>query len=303
MAPSPTTPPLSPSLNLLALFHRETQHHPRVSLLNLGTILHIVSLIMEDYLRPASPDLAVTEEGCRNELTLSNSDSSALSTVENSKDIFHQNANARPGKCTAWTNEKHSSYLDSLEGSFVNQLHHSMGLLAWCSDSSQQLPANNRSSYDQFTVLQGGCWQKINFERNQPLLDAADDSHVILDSPWIHHFRCTGKSRTIASAGSQQHRMLHSKGTPLGGKRTFSHGFVTSLGQLPVCHQYYQDSVGSITEISDQNFVDEDGEEKSGNLSMGKRLKTAAADVSSKDQIVPCGKFHKTDISNVGNAS
>ncbi|KAA8545872.1 hypothetical protein F0562_020677 [Nyssa sinensis] len=241
---------------------------------------------MEDNLRrvvpPASPDLALTE-GCRNELTLSNPDSSALSTVENSKDVFHHNPN---GQCTAWTDEKHSLYLDSLEASFVNQLQHSIGLLAWCSDSSQQLPANSRSSCDQFTVLRGGCWQKIKFERNQPLLDAAADSHVIPDNPWIHHFICTGKSRTIASAGSQQHRMLYSKGTLLGGKRTLSQGLVTSLEQLPICHQYYQDSIGSITEISDQNFVDEDGEDKSGNFSIGKRLKTAAADVSSKDRVL-----------------
>uniref|UniRef100_A0A5B7ALE7 Cold regulated protein 27 n=1 Tax=Davidia involucrata TaxID=16924 RepID=A0A5B7ALE7_DAVIN len=260
---------------------------------------------MEDNLRPevqpASPDLAVTD-GCRNELTPSNSVSSAL-TVENSKDMSHQNVNAIPGQCTTWTDEKHSLYLDSLEASFVHQLHHSMGLLAWSSDSSRQLPVNSRSSSDQFTVLRDGCWQKINFERNQPLLDAAADSHVFLDSPWIRHFRCAGKSRTIASADLQQHRTLCTKGAPLRGKRAFSHGLATSLEQLPVCHRCYQDSAGSITEVSDQNFVDEDQEEKLSSLSMAKRLKMAAANASSKDQIVPCEKFRITDISNVRNAS
>ncbi|KAA8536202.1 hypothetical protein F0562_028680 [Nyssa sinensis] len=235
---------------------------------------------MEDNLRPevqpAFSDLVVTE-GCRNELTPSNSASSAL-TVENSKDIFLQNANAIAGKCTAWTNEKHRLYLDSLEASFVNQLQHSMGLLAWCSDSSRQLPVNSCTSSDQvrhlqFTVLRDGCWQKINFEQNQPLLDVAADSHVFLDNPWICHFRCAGKNCTIASADLQQHRTLCSKVTPSRGKRAFSPGLATSLEELPVCHRCNQDTAGSITEVSDQNFVDEDQEEKSRTSTMAKRLK------------------------------
>ncbi|XP_059652879.1 cold-regulated protein 28 [Cornus florida] len=247
---------------------------------------------MGENLRPwmssAPPDL-----GCINELTRSNSDSFSL-THENLKDICNQNAYGRPGHCTAWTDGKHSLYLDSLEASFVHQLHQSKGLLAWCSaqntcdpNLSCQLPSNTCNSSDQFMVRQGGCYRKIKFERNQPALD----SHVNLNGSQMHNFGCTGKSHTIAPANLQKRRRLCGEETSLRGKGTFSDRLVASLEQLPICHQYHLDSVGSITEVSDQNFVDEDREEKSSSLSMAKRLKTAAADTSSKDQIVPQSRF------------
>lgn len=36
-----------------------------------------------------------------------------------------------------WTDEKHSSYLEQLEASFVKQLHQSISLLAQCSNHNE----------------------------------------------------------------------------------------------------------------------------------------------------------------------
>ncbi|WP_224642587.1 hypothetical protein, partial [Vibrio vulnificus] len=74
---------------------------------------------------------------------------------------------------TEWTDEKHSLYLKSMEASFVNDLYNSFNLLGYRLDhpsdpnfSRRKLTAS-RASSGQFKVLQRGCWEKINFERNR----------------------------------------------------------------------------------------------------------------------------------------
>ncbi|KAE9452597.1 hypothetical protein C3L33_15501, partial [Rhododendron williamsianum] len=58
-----------------------------------------------------------------------------------------------------------------------------------------------------------------------------------------------------------------------------------SLGLLSSHSEYSdQDAVGNIAEVSDQNFMDEDQEEKSLSLSRPKGLKMDAADSSTNDQ-------------------
>ncbi|XAR59448.1 hypothetical protein NMG60_11015290 [Bertholletia excelsa] len=199
---------------------------------------------MEDNFWPAEPDLAVAE-GCRNELTPTDSDSSSV-TVDNSKHFSRESANDRPHM--AWTNEKHNSYLGALEASFVKQLHHSLGLFFNHSEQStfepgpfKELPVNTNNFSD----------EKINFEK-------------------------------CHASASQECKIFHSEGLPLRGKRIFSHGY-PSVGQKCACHKAPQDAI----EVSDQNFVDEDREENSDNLSLAKRLKMVAADTSTEDQMVP----------------
>lgn len=51
----------------------------------------------------------------------------------------------------------------------------------------------------QSVVLRDGSWQKINFERNVPVLDSTADSQVVLRSPWIRHFTSSGKRRCVRS--------------------------------------------------------------------------------------------------------
>ncbi|KAE8007980.1 hypothetical protein FH972_004533 [Carpinus fangiana] len=246
--------------------------------------------------------------GCGSELTRTSSDSSAI-TADTCKEPSRHCGNARMGQLTEWTDQKHSLYLDSLEASFVTNLQRSMCLRGLCSQdnvrgtySPEEPRIKTRNSSDEFMVLRDGRWQKINFERNDNLLDSTADSHVVLGSPWIRHFTSSGKRRTERSLYVQEHGVLHHEGTHLKGNLTFASGSSRGLD--------HQGSFGGTTEISDQNFVDEDQGEKSSCASMVKRLKTSAADASRSDQVltkrnfvVPLGKFHTTDVSTADNAS
>ncbi|KAK1560961.1 hypothetical protein Q3G72_032849 [Acer saccharum] len=169
-----------------------------------------------------SSDPGAMEEGCRRELTRTYSDSSDI-TVESS----HQTANARPGQAAGWTNDKHNAYLNSLEASFVQQLHHlrsSIGLHGRCSQenisgpcSSQLLSANTRYSSDQ-----DGNRLKIKFEVNETLFDDAADSHGMLESPRICHFTSVGKLQTSTSFDALEHNALSDEGVHSRDNSTFS---------------------------------------------------------------------------------
>ncbi|XP_057966286.1 cold-regulated protein 27 [Malania oleifera] len=257
---------------------------------------------LEQDVTPPAPDLGETED-CRTELGRTSSVSSSL-TIDNLNRGFPQNENARPGWSTEWTDEKHNSYLNSLEATFVNELHRSMGLLAWCSQepNSYQLSADTPNSSHQFTVHQDGCWQKINFERNHSPLDGTVDSHVILKSPWVCHFRSIGKRRAVTYPYLQEHCASCSEVTHQIGKETLSCAATRRSEQLPASHLCHKVSIGDIAEVSGQNFIDEDQTERSSNNSVVKRSKTAAADANSKDKVVPYRKFHTKEASTTGNA-
>ncbi|XP_039040337.1 cold-regulated protein 28-like [Hibiscus syriacus] len=175
-----------------------------------------------------------------------------------------------------WTNEKHSSYLEFLEASFVKQLHYSMSLRGchpqeemWEPCRTQQLPAEVHNSCHQFSGLQDGCYQKSN----DPLLDSTADSSDIWESP-LHRFTSAGKSSTETFALSRE-TVLPNGGTYLRSNTT-----------LGCC----------TTEASDQNFVDEDQREKTSRVSGAKRLKmTTMHDASTEELHLP--KVQRTILS------
>ncbi|XP_077213585.1 cold-regulated protein 27-like isoform X2 [Tasmannia lanceolata] len=169
-----------------------------------------------------------------------------------------------------WTDEKHSLYLNLIEASFVEQLHNYdyrlMDSNGWQSRKQKLLDsksspsnANSRSSSGQFKVLRRGFWEKHNFEKAQTQLDTGNESRVLLANPWIQHFRSasSGKGLEVTSVDLQE----NSETVHLGGRKneTTTSGVPTSSKQHPACYSsmHRQDSVGSITEVSDQNFVDE----------------------------------------------
>ncbi|GMJ05599.1 hypothetical protein HRI_004229000 [Hibiscus trionum] len=209
---------------------------------------------------PASDPLA-----CLNELTQMSSDSSASGvTIVSFRD---PTANATPGETMVWTNEKHSSYLEFLEASFVKQLHYSMSLRGchpreemW-EPCPRQLPAEVHNSSHQFSALQDGCNQKDN----DPLLDSTADSIDIWESP-LHHFTSAGKRSTEMFPLSRETVVAD------GGTYRKSN---TTVGRCT-------------TEVSDQNFVDEDQREKTSRVSRVKRLKmTTMHDASTKELHLP----------------
>ncbi|XVF67581.1 hypothetical protein PTKIN_Ptkin10aG0132400 [Pterospermum kingtungense] len=223
-------------------------------------------------------------QACVTELTRTNSDSSGsgLSFID-------PTANARPGQDMVWTNEKHNSYLEFLEASFVEQLHCSWSMRGchpqkemWELCPTPQLFARAHNSSHQFSVLKDGCCQKTNYERNDPLLESTADSSDILGSPSLHQSTSTCKN-TSATFSVPRETVLPNDGI-----------FLRSNTNLAGC----------TTEVSDQNFVDEDQREKTGCASGAKRLKKKAMlDSSSNSQVVPLGKSNLVDDSIMSNAS
>ncbi|KAK4378435.1 hypothetical protein RND71_000297 [Anisodus tanguticus] len=141
---------------------------------------------MEESYRWSSPD------NCPNELTRSNSGASS------SKDTLLQSGNATTDKHMGWTNEKHNTFLDCLEASFVKQLHRSMALRAGsvelnksCSNSSEKLSAHVNKASEQLPFLHNGCWKKIKKTvRKPPVVYIAADFHDCLKylrSDGYHH--------------------------------------------------------------------------------------------------------------------
>lgn len=230
------------------------------------------------------------------ELTPTISDEPSALSVDTSRDCLHQNTNATPEEPMKWTDKKHSLYLNNLEASFVvNQLHSSTNSLGWHSQQAHdlnvtgKLPTKTCSSHDQFTVLHSGCWKKNFFKRNGSPLNYAADSQVILENSWICRLRSAGKRRIVTSSDIDEQRVPYNDGFHVSEKRNSSSRLATCPEQFyKLCHQ---DSVDSITEVSDQNFEDEEQENKSSSSFVAKRFKMDAADASCNDKVVPSGKL------------
>ncbi|KAG4931632.1 hypothetical protein AAZX31_17G229500 [Glycine max] len=176
-----------------------------------------------------------------------------------------------------WTDEKHSMYIKSIEASFVNQLY----------DSKQM-----KTSYDpattsgQFKVLRGGCWQKINFERVNPQTSRINQCHDLTENPWIQHYRSSSKQRSIAVSSLQESVTTTSKVVDLGQRK----GVPSGSGHLHLCESRvcHKDMLYSDTEMSDQNFVDEEVKGKKQNKkSKVKRQRSLISDAQDNDQMVP----------------
>ncbi|MCL7024537.1 hypothetical protein MKW94_018841 [Papaver nudicaule] len=227
------------------------------------------------------------------------------STGQNSEDlvqndrIVSQEIQMAEPLATEWTDEKHRLYLSSMEASFVKQLYnldsYSTDLLRGRERNKLDLNSSRRSnansSSGQFKVLRGGNWQKINFERAQPQLDIADETRALPKNQWIQHFGSGGKHREVSSASlqddcapSSQAHMREQKMVSCGVTTSSIHFFAGPK------RLYHQDSMESNTEVSDQNFDDEDY--KNAPISIKckvKRKKCVVTSNSAKDQVVPSG--------------
>ncbi|KAG4168439.1 hypothetical protein ERO13_A12G023800v2 [Gossypium hirsutum] len=227
------------------------------------------------------PAPSLHPQACVPELTQTNLDfSDSGVTIESFRD---PTPIAQLGQTMVWTNEKHNTYLDSLEASFVKQLHYSkslhgchpqVGMREPCLFPQQ--PAGHNSSH-QFSILQDGCGQKINYESNDPLLESTADSDAVLGSPWLHHFRSNTNFYCKSAVNSKHNPIVNS------------------------CNH----SLDSCTaEVSDQNFVAKDHGEKISYASGAKRMKMMTVrDASSDSQVAPVGNLHTIDDSIISNIS
>ncbi|WCJ35422.1 cold regulated gene 27 [Euphorbia peplus] len=216
----------------------------------------------------------------------------SVSSGADSGHFPHQDLTMEESMCTEWTNEKHSLYLKSMEASFVNQLYDSMDLLGLQMPkemSDRQGQYNASTSSGQFKVLRGGSWKRVNFQKAESQVNVKNESHEILTNPWIQHFKPARKSKVTpleSDASLCQANNLSEKKSASSGRANFSkHSYP--------CHD--DDLVGCDTEVSDQNFVDEDIKtEKKKSICSSKRLKTrtnagAAVRQSADDKIY----YHK----------
>lgn len=122
----------------------------------------------------------------------------------------------------------------SVNISFVSVLSHAN---SWC---TSLISVSNF----QLVVPRDGCWQKINFERDDPVLDSTADSHAVLGSPCIRDFTSSGKRRYESSADFQEHGVLCQERTHLK-EENISYGSSRRLGLHSVFHLSQQDLVGS----------------------------------------------------------
>ncbi|KAG2318650.1 hypothetical protein Bca52824_011863 [Brassica carinata] len=202
--------------------------------------VNIVSLEMDRDAEPSGES--------QSESTLSNSPESVL-TVESSHGAAESKKLDESGG-GGWTNEKHNSYLEYLESSFVKQLYSLLGREEAQRDSRTRdvQQSNSEKSSDQFTVLQNGCRQKVNFGKKRPHLET-----------------------------SPRQNPENPSGIDKGFTRT---SMRTSLG-----HEHPGQSTA---EASGQNFREEIGEKGCNSRVSRKRRREANYDDSSlNDQVVP----------------
>ncbi|KAJ6818158.1 uncharacterized protein M6B38_407445 [Iris pallida] len=169
-----------------------------------------------------------------------------------------------------WTNKKHSLYLDNMEASFVNQLYNrenrSNDLVRWLSRTktctNKYVPDPENQTFGQFKVPPRDCWDKVKFKRMASEDDIRKHSHPLSKNLWIQHFR-------PSSASNEPH--LSS---------------ANEMDNSDLACESIQESVGRMTEASDQNFVDmevERGEE----LRRCSKKRSRPATSPTKDQVVP----------------
>ncbi|KAI4295656.1 hypothetical protein L6164_035676 [Bauhinia variegata] len=229
---------------------------------------------------------------CRTELTGTNSDSSAI-TLDTCKDFSHLCAAPCPDQTTKWTDQQHSLYLNSLEASFINQLHCSMHLRGWSLQSNSKRPVQNSLMSGQFLVLQDGCWKNVCLEKNGPMLESTADSHNFVGGS-LRRDLASERSSAMRESDVHDHSMHFGEEID---RREGSSRQHTSSEKQSVCQSHRLESFGITAEVTDQNFKDEGQGASSSNAPMSKRLRTVTADDSSNDQVVPFGKFHRTGVS------
>ncbi|XP_047976741.1 cold-regulated protein 28-like [Salvia hispanica] len=196
----------------------------------------------------------------------STSDASSL-TVENCEDPVRRSRNVTPDESTAWTNEKHNSYLYHLEMSFVEQLYQSKSVLARCSGHNLRDINISRkhltNASDQYNVSRNGCWQKSKHAAGGPTHNSTHHSK----HGDVHYHPSLSKVRTSM-------KLIRTRNQ---GERMISHG-------TQACSQ---DIIDSNREETGQNFLNENNQNTLNSESQAKRLKIALEDGSHQDQIVP----------------
>ncbi|CAN6288311.1 unnamed protein product [Urochloa humidicola] len=129
-----------------------------------------------------------------------------------------------------WTNERHSSYISSMEASFVDQLY------------------GHQKNGHGFKVIQQGVCKNIRFERNHPRTRDAG-INCLPENPWVRRFRphSAGVSRDDDCVEDMADD--YGSGTDTVREKVWAH-----RREVRTCAR--QDLIGKSKEVSDQNFPD-----------------------------------------------
>ncbi|XP_010540367.1 PREDICTED: uncharacterized protein LOC104814167 [Tarenaya hassleriana] len=193
---------------------------------------------------------------------------------------------------TEWTDEKHSLYLKSMEASFVHHLYNSLGNLgSHCNEknaigigSSRRPCRGGNPSQDQ--VHRAGFWQRMDVNQSEYCFNGSDPCHF----------------RPLAEGQSLDWPMLEGSSVPESrvvcpnGKKDIvicSSGSASTSKQVSSGH--YRGQINDREEVSDQNFVDEEDNDKE-KPSTSKKMKIGIIESSSNDQVVPYGKAPRNSI-------
>lgn len=177
----------------------------------------------------------------------------------------------------------------------MNELQRSMHLRCWNSKNSTdeaqkcRILQNSHNNPKQFLALQDGCQKKVNLERIASMLESTADSHILTGSQFkltSVDGGCSLREPNTCKDGLLCEEEIHARG---------------SLEKQSISSSFHLELAYSTTEVTDQNFKDE--EARSSCMPVVKRLKTATADGSGSDQVVPFGKLHIPDVSSSSNAT
>ncbi|KAL9327419.1 hypothetical protein ACSQ67_008064 [Phaseolus vulgaris] len=254
-----------------------------------------------DLPRHLSPPRSTDPELLPEDLTRSTSDSSAVTLEDTSKNFSSHSAPAphlelilevfgvarESLPSTTWTDQQHSLYIRSLEASFVKELHRSMHLRCRSIKNSTdeacqcRILQNSHNMLKQTLALQDACQKRINLERISPLFESTADSHVLTGS----QFELTSVDRGLSLGNPMtcKHGLLCDKEIHARGSSTFTDRSPRSLKKQCIGRSFHLELACSTTEVTDQNFKDE--EAKSSCVPLVKRLKKATADGSSSDKV------------------
>lgn len=196
---------------------------------------------------------------------------------------------------TEWTNEKHSMYLKSMEATFVNQLYSSRNSNSQKNEELSVMRSSRQTHHDpysttpsgQFKVLRGGNWKKINFERPGYRVNRVNQgNHGLGASPWIQHFRSGSRVHVLASQSIQDNASSGNQTMDSDGKPANVSGSASNSKQFHSCHTEHLCTNDSNTEVTDQNFADEEKAEVNACVSSTK-IMTLEINTSNNDQVVP----------------
>lgn len=164
-----------------------------------------------------------------------------------------------------WTNEKHSIYLKSMEASFIDQLYNSKDLFSWCPPEDQGLDVklcNQGSPPGQSKAHQHSYWPE-NLYRTALQTEGVDGYGTFPANPYTH-FRATDND-----------------------------AFEVNISRMLVDGEHHQVSLRFNEEVSDQNFINKDCENRGASGQRAKRLRNMdTSATSSNDQVVPFGISH-----------